>query len=72
MSQKPTCLLSTSETAQLLGVSIRTLEGWRFRGGGPRYVKAGGRMVRYRLSDLDEWVDAQVRRSTSDLGPGAR
>jgi len=35
-------------------ISIRTLEGWRYRHQGPNFVRIGGR-VRYRLSDLEDF-----------------
>jgi excisionase family DNA binding protein len=38
--------LTTREAAALLGVSVRTLEGLRATGEGPRYVRVG-RAVRY-------------------------
>ena len=45
-------------------VSERTLQRWRLEGIGPKFLKLG-RLVRYRQSDLDRWVDAQLRTSTS-------
>lgn len=57
--------VTTEEAARRLGVKASTLANWRWRGGGPAYVKVGGR-VRYRLRDLACYLDKQVRRSTSD------
>ena len=48
-------IYSTKEAARLLSVSHRTLEDWRGRGGGPRFFTMG-RLVRYRLDDLDRFV----------------
>lgn len=42
-----------------LGVPVATLAKWRSEGYGPRYAKVG-RHVRYRISDLDLWLDAQM------------
>ncbi|GAB4253167.1 MAG: hypothetical protein Kow00122_11030 [Thermoleophilia bacterium] len=53
--------------AARLGVSYRTLQGWRWRGGGPAYVKVGW-AVRYRLSDIEAFIEERRRRSTSDSG----
>lgn len=58
-------LLSETEAALHLGCSIRTLQSWRLRGGGPRYSKVG-RLVRYRGADLATFVDAGVRSHTSE------
>ena len=57
-------LLDTARAADHLGLSARTLEKWRTTGGGPLFVKLG-RRVAYRIADLDSWVAAQVRSSTS-------
>ena len=59
-----------SGAATYLGANPRTLEGWRVRGGGPRFIKVGRRVV-YRRRDLDEWLAARERASTSDRGEAA-
>lgn len=58
------------EAARYLGISARTLEGWAVRGGGPRMLKLGSRVV-YRRRDLDTWLAARERASTSDRGEAA-
>jgi len=54
-------LLDDKQAAEYLTVTPGTLSVWRSTG---RYalpfVKVG-RMVRYRLSDLDTWLDARSR-----------
>lgn len=69
--QAATTVLDTRAAAEFLGVSARTLEGFRVRGGGPRFVKIGG-AVRYRLASLEEYLRHQERTSTSDSGQGGR
>jgi excisionase family DNA binding protein len=65
-------MLSTEQAAEYCGVSPRTLEKHRSRGGGPVFVKLGG-LVRYKVEDLDAWIAGGRRRSTSDPGaPPAR
>ena len=59
-------LIDETEAADRLGFSIRALQNWRHRGGGPRFVKVSGRSVRYRIRDLNEWVEERIRRSTSE------
>ncbi len=59
-------LLDTKTTANKLGVSPQTLEGWRVRGGGPPFVKVSHRCVRYRDRDLEQWVDDRVVTSTTE------
>ena len=63
-----TPLLTEIDTAKLLGVSARTLQTWRYRGGGPQYVRISRTCVRYRREDLAEWIRDRLRRSTSDDG----
>lgn len=38
----------------------------RLTGNGPVYSKAGPKIVVYRIEDLEVWLDANRRRSTSD------
>ena len=61
---------SRPEAARYLGISARTLEGWAVRGGGPRMLKLGSRVV-YRRRDLDAWLATRERISTSDRGQAA-
>ena len=63
-----TTLLTEQDAATLLHVTVKAVQGWRYRGGGPRFVKVG-RCVRYRLEDLQAFVLAALRTSTSDPGP---
>lgn len=56
--------LTTEAAAEKLTVKKSTLEAWRCRGGGPRFVKIG-RAVRYREQDLDNFVESSVRDNTS-------
>lgn len=64
-----TRLLTADEAAQYLSISPKSLEAWRTRGGGPRFVRLRSRAIRYRLNDLVEFVEQGLRASTSDPGP---
>ena len=35
-------------------IATRTLDNWRWRGEGPRYLKIGGRVV-YRIEDVEAY-----------------
>lgn len=62
---KNTNLIKTWEAAEYLGgLEKNTLEGWRIKGIGPRYIKVG-RLVRYRITDLDEYIESQICTGTS-------
>ncbi len=60
-------LLSAQEVADLLGISVSTLAKWRMLGSGPAFIKLS-RRVAYAQLALDDWLEAQTRRSTSDIG----
>ena len=63
-----TPLLDEKQAAALLRVTTKAVQGWRYKGNGPRFVKVN-RLVRYRLEDLQAFVLAALRTSTSDPGP---
>jgi len=57
-------LLTTEQLAADLGIHPVTLAQWRLVDGkGPAYVKVGS-SVRYRRSDIDEWLRHQTRTGT--------
>lgn len=60
-------LVNEKEAAAFLGYTIRALQNWRLRGGGPQFVKVSSRSIRYRRRDLMVWVDARLRQNTSDM-----
>ena len=66
--------MRTPAAALYLGIAESTLNKTRLTGDGPPFVKVGPRAVAYRKADLDEWLSARVRRSTSDAPtpPSAR
>ena len=66
--EHPDALLFTAEAALLLGLSPRTLEAFRLRGGGPPFIAVTPKAVRYRRRDLEDWITARLRVSTSDPG----
>lgn len=59
-------LLDEVQAAAFLRLSRSILAKWRVFGEGPTFVKLGKHAVRYRRADLETFIDAGVRRSTSD------
>lgn len=57
--------LSVDEAARYTGVSTSTLNKLRVYGGGPVFLKIG-RRVAYDTADLDGWLQAKRRSSTSE------
>jgi predicted DNA-binding transcriptional regulator AlpA len=52
--------LTSGQSSKYIGISDATLRSWRARGIGPRYYKAGEKLVRYRRSDLDAWIEEHL------------
>jgi predicted DNA-binding transcriptional regulator AlpA len=59
-------VLTQEQVAAMLQVSPRTLEDWRLRGGGPPFVKASRRCVRYPRAQLEAWIDSRTVGSTTE------
>lgn len=57
--------MTPEEAARYLRRTERALAQLRYRGGGPRFTKAGGRIL-YRRGALVEWLDSHE----SDLTGG--
>lgn len=62
-----TRLLRTHQVSEIYGVPAAQLEVLRHRGGGPAFAKLG-RAVYYRAEDIEAWIAASMRTSTSDPG----
>jgi predicted DNA-binding transcriptional regulator AlpA len=58
-------MLTVHEAAGYLRLSPKSLQRLRGAGDGPRYIRLKGKVL-YRESDLDRWLDARVRQSTSE------
>lgn len=61
-------LLDTRQVAEIYGLRRGWLEKARLTGEGPKFVKVSA-LVRYRRADVDAWIAANLRTSTSDPGP---
>jgi excisionase family DNA binding protein len=59
-------LLTQREAALALRLSERTLERLRVSGLSPVFVKCG-RSIRYRQTDLEQWIASRLVRSTSEV-----
>jgi predicted DNA-binding transcriptional regulator AlpA len=57
-------LVSAPAAAAFLGLQTATLAKWRWAGSGPRYRKLGRRVL-YDLRDLEAFIAASARQSTS-------
>ena len=57
-ARKGSPFLNTDQAAFYIGLSRRTLEKMRIKGGGP-FFRKHGRYVRYHIDDLDAWSARQ-------------
>ena len=57
MKQDTTDSRPETWVAERLCVSRRTVQGWRAKGQGPPYVRFPSGVVRYRVRDIEEWID---------------
>lgn len=64
-------LLSITELAELLGVSVATVRWWLHQGTAPDYFKIG-RRVKFRESDVERWLEARRRSGSTDGATPAR
>lgn len=62
--------LTEAELARRWDLSPRTLQQWRLRGQGPRYLKLGT-AVRYPLDWIEDYEIENARSHTADPGPAA-
>lgn len=56
-------LLTPAEVAEITGLSVETLAQWRSQKRGIPYVKISRNCVRYRQSDLDDWLSERIVRT---------
>ena len=59
-------LFTPEAAAEYLSVTKQSLAQWRHMSVGPVFRKLGAKTVRYRVEELDAWVDAAARTSTLD------
>jgi hypothetical protein len=57
--------LNENQLAERWGVSVRTLQAARIKGGGVPFIRIG-RSVRYRLEDVLAYEQARLRTNTSE------
>ncbi len=61
--------MTESELARRASVSVAVLRKWRREGKGPRFLKLG-RLVRYLVGDVDDWLQSHAFEGSQQ--PGAK
>lgn len=57
-------LMTQEEVAEYLGVSVGTVENWRYRRVGPDYIPVEG-SIRYRPAAVEKYLDTRTKRCTA-------
>ena len=60
-------LVGQKEAANYLNLSEATLEHDRWRGGDIPYIRVGPRAIRYDLEKLDEYIDHNTVKNSSEI-----
>lgn len=58
--------LTETQLAERWAISRKTLQAWRLRGDGPRFVRIGT-AIRYMLSDITAYEAANTHNSTASV-----
>jgi len=58
-------LFTEKQAAEYLNLSQRALQSWRYSGRGMPFIRISHRCIRYRKSDIDEWLDSRAAKNTS-------
>lgn len=59
-------LIGEKEAAHFVCHAVGTLQGWRVKGGGPKFIKISAKSIRYRRRDLIEWAESRLCAHTSE------
>jgi len=59
-------LLTPAQAAEALSVPEGTLAQWRSQRRGPAFIKLEGRLVRYRVRDLESYIAGRVVESVAN------
>jgi phage terminase Nu1 subunit (DNA packaging protein) len=54
-------LVDERVVSEIAGIKIRTLRKWRLQGRGPTVRRIEGRLVRYSLREVEDWLRGQPR-----------
>ena len=67
-TNKPIVHFNVYDLSKRWGLAPKTLDRWRQRGIGPRFLKIGGHVV-YRKQDIEAYEEAQLKSITEkDMG----
>jgi hypothetical protein len=62
-------VLGEAAAASSLNKSAATMEGWRAKGFGPKWIRLGPRAIGYRVGDLRQYINGAARPSMPSVPP---
>jgi predicted DNA-binding transcriptional regulator AlpA len=62
--------LTPKKAASYLGISEAAPRLWRSECRGPRFFRAGEKLIRYRRADLDSWIEARLSQPEQEVTDG--
>jgi hypothetical protein len=65
LDRVPLRVMTPIQAAEYLTLSISTLARMRIAGNGPTFIRLSPQKIGYRQTDLDKFLEARVRTSTS-------
>jgi|TARA_R110002153_G_scaffold216654_1_gene369159 predicted DNA-binding transcriptional regulator AlpA len=60
------------DVASMLNLTTQTLMLWRKKGIGPQWIKLGQNIVRYPMTNFDEWMNDRHNQSTQQTNNSTR
>ena len=60
------------DVASMLNLTTQTLMLWRKKGIGPQWTKLGQNIVRYPMTNFDEWMNDRHNQSTQQTNNSTR
>ena len=60
------------DVANMLNLTTQTLMLWRKKGIGPEWIKLGQNIVRYPITNFDEWMNDRHNQSTQQTNNSTR
>ena len=60
--------LTERQLSDAIAIKVATLRKWRLTDRGPKFLKVGGTLVRYRTEDVQAWLESCT--SGGDRVPG--
>lgn len=66
-------LFTSFDIEEIFGVKKSTVEQWRLRGCGPKFIRLeGSRLIRYRRKDVIDFIESQVAVGSTTEADNAR